>query len=75
VLLWTVDPQDWRGPSPEQIMDDVISAAECGSVILLHDGGGDRTSTIEALPGIVRELKDRGYEFVTTEEIPALAWQ
>ena len=53
VLLWTVDPQDWRRPGSPQI----------------------RNVPGTALPGIIRELKDRGYEFVTTEEIPALAWQ
>ena len=75
VLLWTVDPQDWRRPTPEQITSEVLSTSECGSVVLLHDGGGDRTATIEALPAIIQGLKDRGYEFVTTEEIPSLAWQ
>jgi peptidoglycan/xylan/chitin deacetylase (PgdA/CDA1 family) len=75
VLLWTVDPQDWKRPTPDRLTADVLAASERGSVILLHDGGGDRTATIEALPGIIRGLKARGFEFVTTQEIPALAWQ
>jgi peptidoglycan/xylan/chitin deacetylase (PgdA/CDA1 family) len=40
-----------------------------GAVILMHDGGGERTQTIEALPAIIRELKAQGYTFVTLDDL------
>lgn len=65
VVLWTVDPQDWRnGKTAAQIEAEVVRAVRPGAVILLHDGGGDRSQTIAALPGIIKKLRARGYEFV-----------
>ncbi len=70
VALWDVDPQDWRGiPSPK-IAHDVVTRVRPGAIVLLHDGGGDRTQTIRALPVIIRALKSRGYRFVTLDEMP-----
>lgn len=70
-VLWTVDPQDWRkGAEAGKIARSVIAAAKPGSVILLHDGGGDRTQTIKALPWIIHELKKKGYEFVRLDDLP-----
>lgn len=71
VVLWDVDPQDWRRPGTAKIADNVINNTKPGSVILLHDGGTDRRQTIAALPKIIRVLKERGYEFVTVEELAA----
>lgn len=68
-VLWSVDPLDWMRPAPRAIVDRVISQVHPGAVILLHDGGGDRTSTIQALPLIISELKLRGYSFVTLDQI------
>jgi peptidoglycan/xylan/chitin deacetylase (PgdA/CDA1 family) len=69
--LWNVDPQDWReGSSPEALAWSVISAATPGSVIVLHDGGGDQSTTIAALPLIIDGLRYYGYEFVTLDELP-----
>jgi len=70
-VLWTVDPQDWRkGAEAGKIAKSVIAAAQPGSVILLHDGGGDRAQTIKALPWIIHELKKKGYEFVLLDDLP-----
>jgi len=66
---WTVDPRDWRKPPVSQIVSGVLAATQPGSVILLHDGGGVRNNTIEALGPIVRELKKRGYTFVTLDDL------
>jgi peptidoglycan/xylan/chitin deacetylase (PgdA/CDA1 family) len=46
-----------------------VKAARPGAVVLLHDGGGDRSSTIAALPEIIRVLKEQGYRFVTLDEL------
>lgn len=70
-VLWTIDPQDWRkGAEAGRIAKSVIAAAKPGSVILLHDGGGDRAQTIKALPWIIHELKKKGYEFVLLDDLP-----
>lgn len=72
VALWTVDPQDWRGEATAgQIARDVVAAVKPGAVILLHDGGGDRKDTIKALPWIIHELQDRGYDFVLLDDLPS----
>lgn len=70
VALWDVDPQDWRRPTPAQIKNNVVANVRPGSIVLLHDGGGNRESTIAALPQIIVALQARGYRFVTLDELP-----
>ncbi|WP_409296782.1 glycosyltransferase [Peribacillus sp. SCS-26] len=60
-----IDGGDWKGIQGSDIVSEVLKQLPNGNVILLHDSGGDRTSTIEALPLIIKELKDRGYTFTT----------
>jgi peptidoglycan-N-acetylglucosamine deacetylase len=65
-VLWTVDPQDWRpGATTEQIVRRVLSQTGPGSIVLLHDGGGDRSATVAALPQIIKGLKQRKLAFAT----------
>lgn len=66
---WDVDPQDWRGSSAGAIQSGVVRASRPGSIVLMHDGGGNRSSTVAALPGIVGELRSRGYRFTTVTKI------
>jgi peptidoglycan/xylan/chitin deacetylase (PgdA/CDA1 family) len=66
---WNVDPQDWRTPGTNAIQSRVVSAVQPGSIVILHDGGGNRSQTVAAVPGIVRELRSRGYKFATVTEI------
>lgn len=66
VVLWDVDPGDWRSLTSEQIVDNVRKHARSPAVILLHNG---KLATIEALPRIVREYRDAGFEFVTLSEL------
>ncbi|SEG94526.1 Peptidoglycan/xylan/chitin deacetylase, PgdA/CDA1 family [Thermomonospora echinospora] len=63
VKLWTVDPRDWSRPGSSVIARRVLDNVRPGSIILLHDGGGDRSQTVAALPTILRTLKARGYTF------------
>jgi chitin deacetylase len=64
VVLWDVDPKDWEPTaSTGEIAHNVLSNAHAGSIILLHDGGGD-AHTVTALPRIIRGLRDRGLRFV-----------
>lgn len=67
LVLWTVDPQDWRKPHYERLAWTTIGSTGSGAVILLHDGGGDRHQTVESLPIIIRKLREYGYEFVTLD--------
>jgi peptidoglycan/xylan/chitin deacetylase (PgdA/CDA1 family) len=65
MLGWSVDPSDFRGPAPEVIQQRVMEKVKPGSVILLHDGGGIRSKTVAALPGLITQLKAAGYGFRT----------
>ncbi len=69
-----VDPKDWAKPSALEIAQDVEKKVKNGdgNIVLLHDGGGDRTATIQALPYIISNLKEQGYEFVTVSELMGL---
>jgi peptidoglycan-N-acetylglucosamine deacetylase len=60
-VLWTIDPDDWQpGVTPDQIVTRVLSAARPGAIVLLHDGGGDRSATVAALPAIIDGLRHLG---------------
>jgi len=74
-VMWSVDSKDWRyyRNSPQALIDSVLKEAKPGAIVLLHDGGGDRSTTIEALPKIITELKKRGYDFVTVPELLVIA--
>ena len=58
-LDWDVDPRDWETMDANQIGTRVIAQARPGSIILLHDGGGDRHGTLAACPGMIQTLKAR----------------
>ncbi len=62
-VLWDVDPMDWTHPGADAIANDVLAAVRPGSVILLHDGGGDRAQTVTALETILPSLTAAGYTF------------
>lgn len=64
LVLWDVDPFDWQKPGSSAIYARVIRSVKPNSVILLHDGGGDRSQTISALPAIIEALQRKGYVFV-----------
>lgn len=66
-----IDPNDWQRPGTDQIVQRIIDGAERGdgNIVLLHDSGGDRTQTIEAIPRIVEELHKRGFEFVSVAQL------
>ncbi|WP_329109574.1 polysaccharide deacetylase family protein [Micromonospora sp. NBC_01699] len=64
---WTVNPSDWRSPGVPRITRS-LSRGRAGQVLLCHDGGGDRSQTVEALETVLPRLLDRGLRFVTPEE-------
>lgn len=69
VVMWDVDSRDWKKPGAKKIAKSVVKHVKPGSIVLLHDGGGDRAQTVAALPMIIRDLKAKGYLFVTVEEL------
>jgi len=61
-----LDPQDWRSSrTRKDIVKKVLQQVEAGSIILLHDGGGDAGHTIAALPDLIRGIRKKGLRFVT----------
>ncbi|HKD44130.1 MAG TPA: glycosyltransferase, partial [Candidatus Angelobacter sp.] len=79
-----IDPNDWKkGRTADEIVASVMEQSEsaattgcvnrppryCGSIILLHDGGGDRAATVKALPVIIDSLRQRGFQIVPLEEL------
>ncbi|GIJ75695.1 Polysaccharide deacetylase [Micromonospora phaseoli] len=58
-LHWNLDPSDWRTPGANRIASSVVSGAQPGSIVLLHDAGGDRQGTVNALYRILEELTSR----------------
>ena len=67
-VIWTVDTEDWSEPGTEAIVAS-IEGASSGDIILLHDGGGDRSETVAALEEALPYLIDEGYTFVTIDEL------
>ena len=63
-LGWDVDTRDWIRPGTAAIAA-AVGHAPAGSVILVHDGGGDRSQTVAALRTALSELRHRGLTFVT----------
>ncbi|MFY1618709.1 polysaccharide deacetylase family protein [Micromonospora sp. WMMD736] len=58
-LHWAVDPQDWDKPTAATIAKRVHNSARPGSIVLLHDGGGNRSATLSACPHLIADLKHR----------------
>ncbi len=65
---WNIDTNDWRKPGAETIASRIKQAAP-GNIILMHDGGGDRSQTVAALKIALPYLREQGYSFVTVEEL------
>jgi len=74
MVEWSVSAEDWRKPGAEKIVSNVMEHIRNGDIILMHDGdkwrhGSDRSQTVAALPIIIEQLRQAGYEFVTIPEL------
>jgi peptidoglycan/xylan/chitin deacetylase (PgdA/CDA1 family) len=69
--LWDVDTQDWKRPGTDAITQTVLNNAHNGAIVLMHEGGGDRSQTVAALAQIIPALRLRGYTFVTLPQMIA----
>lgn len=70
-IIWNLDSEDWRRPGVDAIVSNCTTGVKPGSIILMHDGGGNRDQDVEALPKILQALTDQGYSFVTINELMA----
>ena len=75
-VLWDVDSLDWQSLSAQQILQNVLPPVRNGSIILMHSGvtlpGEDLTGTVNALPTIIADLRERGFELVTVAQMLGL---
>ncbi|WP_231460156.1 glycosyltransferase [Pedobacter sp. Leaf132] len=65
-----IDPEDWQpGKTADQIYKEVVKQQDNGNILLLHDAGGNRQATVEALPRIIQYFKQKGYTFTTVGDL------
>ena len=64
-LAWSVDPRDWSRPGVPSIVGNIMRNTKTGSIILEHDGGGNRSQTVAALKIVLPRLLAEGYRFTT----------
>lgn len=67
------EAKDWEQPGVDYILDHTRPAIENGSILIFHDGYGERAQTIEAVRVLVQELAAEGYRFLTVSELHELA--
>lgn len=68
-VFWTHDTRDWSRPGVKKIVKRATKNVKNGSIILMHDGGGNRSQTLKALPQIIAKLRAQGYEFCTVDDL------
>lgn len=72
IVLWSLDVGDWnKTKTAKDITSRVLKMTKNGTILLLHDGGTSREAVIKSLPVVIKELKHRGYRFVTINEMIA----
>jgi cellulose synthase/poly-beta-1,6-N-acetylglucosamine synthase-like glycosyltransferase/peptidoglycan/xylan/chitin deacetylase (PgdA/CDA1 family)/spore germination protein YaaH len=64
-----VDPGDWAEPGTDSIIARTLRQVDRGNIVLLHDGGGNRSQTVAALGPLIDSLRARGLTFVTVSEL------
>lgn len=69
VILWSVDPQDWKIRKSDHVSGHIIKNATPGAIILAHD---IHASTIDAMPATLDALQSKGYKFATVSELIAM---
>ena len=70
IILWDVDPLDWKRPGPAVVCNRIIKETRAGSIVLSHD---IHPGTIEAMPSTFDQLEAKGFKFVTVSELIAKA--
>ncbi len=72
IVLWSSDSVDYSRPAVPKLINNVFRNAKPGGIILMHDGGGNRSKTVQALPEIIANFRKQGYSFVTIPELLAM---
>src|SRR5204862_3603336 len=70
VILWDVDPYDWKRPGPAVVRNRILKETQPGSIVLSHD---IHPGTIEAMPSTLDALAAKGFKFVTVSELIRMA--
>jgi cellulose synthase/poly-beta-1,6-N-acetylglucosamine synthase-like glycosyltransferase/peptidoglycan/xylan/chitin deacetylase (PgdA/CDA1 family) len=73
VVLTDFDGEDWRRPGVDSIVASATPQGNRGGIVLLHDGGGDRSQTVRAVGRLVPALRARGFHFVTVSQLAGLS--
>jgi peptidoglycan-N-acetylglucosamine deacetylase len=69
IVMWSADSVDYSRPPVSRLIRNVTRESKPGGIVLMHDGGGNRSHTVEALPQIIDHFKKQGYSFVTIPEL------
>jgi peptidoglycan/xylan/chitin deacetylase (PgdA/CDA1 family) len=69
MVLWSVNPQDYYRPGVKAIVRRTLAGMHPGAIVLMHDGGGDRSQTVAAVRVLIRKLRARRYRFVTVPRL------
>ncbi len=72
LVIYDVDSVDYGAPNVDFIVDNVVNHVQPGSIVLMHDGGGDRSKTVAAAETIIQRLRAKGYQFKTISELFSL---
>ena len=70
IILWDVDPLDWKRPGPAVVCNRILKESRPGSIVLSHD---IHPGTIEAMPSTFDQLEAKGFKFVTVSELIRMA--
>lgn len=66
IILWNIDPNDWKDCDTKIVADRIIAAAKPGAIILSHD---IYETTVSAMPRVIKTLTEEGYHFVTVPDL------
>ncbi|MDZ8184853.1 MAG: polysaccharide deacetylase family protein [Nostoc sp. ChiSLP02] len=69
IVMWSADSIDYKQPAVPKLINNVIKDSKPGGIVLMHDGGGNRSKTVQALPEIISNFRKQGYRFVTVPEL------
>jgi peptidoglycan-N-acetylglucosamine deacetylase len=70
IILWDVDPLDWKRPGPTTVCNRIVKETRPGSIVLSHD---IHPGTIDAMPATLNQLETKGFKFVTVSELIQMA--
>jgi peptidoglycan/xylan/chitin deacetylase (PgdA/CDA1 family)/glycosyltransferase involved in cell wall biosynthesis len=72
VALADYDARDWSAPGVASIVAAATPPGRAGGIVLMHDGGGNRSETVRALPRLIARIRDRGFRFATVSDLAGL---